>query len=823
MIGAQSAFGRGRGIGRYSNNFVAAAINAAPEREFVLYFQEDLPVDPIEGLDDFDPEVGNDRIEIRRIRSTWQGSHELASLDDIVATNPDGLDLLCLTSPFDPFPGFVPPARPVHGLKLASVIHDLIPFAMPAEYQTNPAITRRWYQTADILRRYDLLLGISEATRRDCIELLGVPEERAVNVLAATDASFHGRHRIAPDPKVLAKFGIRGPYVFCVGGLDPRKNNLGVLEAFAALPQDLRPTSHVVLTCSLGDRELAEFRRFALARGILPRVVFTNFVDDEILAQLYRQCSVFAFLSHYEGFGLPILEAMHCGAPVLAGRNSSQIEVAGEAGRLVDTRNTREIAAEIERILRSDSLRDSMAAASPIQAAKFTWEETGRRTESAFKSRLAPAAPRVLRSGLGKKPRIAVLTPLPPLRTGVAEFARPLLDDLLQHVDIDVFHDEGTRPHLDWEGSGIGVFDYRLYARRNRVLDYHATVFEMGNSGFHKYVYETAWYHRGIVAFHDIFLVGFHTWYQSLPSTPDGFLAREFAFELGLDPGQANPLLRDIAAEGELAPGFLKRRMYFLRRLISNATGCQFFHSWCRDQAISAYPDVEAISTVIPMGVEADPVRDADRRATRRRFGLPEDGTLFGSFGIMSHRKGNLENVRAFADLAKRDPSARLVFVGPDDQFGEPVRAKVKELGLADRVRVLGHQGEAEFDQLLRAMDVGLNLREAPTHGEVGGSLVRFFAAGIPVIVSDCDTFSSWPDAFTRKVPASGDFTDPLRLAMTELLDPAVRAAMGTAAMEHVRTEFARDRLADRYATFFDECRARELKRRRDQRELVAA
>src|SRR5262249_7776430 len=161
-----------------------------------------------------------------------------------------------------------------------------------------------------------LLLAISEATREDCLTMLGLPQSQVVSIGAGCDRDF-----FVADPSsspsvssrlVLEQFGINRPFVLHVGGLLERKNTRGLIEAFGRLPERLRTAYQLVLTFSSGEREFREIRELARRVGIVDSLVWTNEVSDETLRVLYQRCAAFVLPSHYEGFGLPLLEAMQC-------------------------------------------------------------------------------------------------------------------------------------------------------------------------------------------------------------------------------------------------------------------------------------------------------------------------------------------------------------------------------------------------------------------------------------------------------------------------------------------------------------------------------
>ena len=246
------------------------------------------------------------------------------------------------------------------------------------------------------LRTYDILLAISEATRLDTIRLLNVAPEKVVTIGTGGSDSTCSLTP-ANDPTDLAcieALGITCPFVFGVSATDPRKNLVGLIEAFATLPDSLQPNYQLVVTVKLNAFERDCLRAHAGQLGIGDQsLVLTGQVDDITLRALYRRAEVFIFPSYYEGFGLPIVEAMACGAAVVAGHNSSQPEAAGDAALLVDVRDPEAIAGAMARILTDRELARSMREQASAQASRFSWEAVAKRTLEAFRFCSPPPPP----------------------------------------------------------------------------------------------------------------------------------------------------------------------------------------------------------------------------------------------------------------------------------------------------------------------------------------------------------------------------------------------------------------------------------------------
>ena len=258
----------------------------------------------------------------------------------------------------------------------AIVVHDMIAFHSDARPQRRAALIEK-ATAGRAIRRAELLLPVSEWTRADLVRLFprAAGKERVVLEAAATPAG------VSDPGEVVARLGIERPFVLSVGTLEPRKNLGRLVEAWGRLPDELR-AAHTLALVGPQGWELDEVLAPVRASGDDVRV--TGFVGDDDLAALYRACRAFAYPSLYEGFGLPVLEAMLQGAPVVCSDSSSLPEVGGDAVAYVDPRDTGSIVAALERLLGDPDERARLAAAGPVRAARFSWDETARLTYEAL-------------------------------------------------------------------------------------------------------------------------------------------------------------------------------------------------------------------------------------------------------------------------------------------------------------------------------------------------------------------------------------------------------------------------------------------------------
>jgi alpha-1,3-rhamnosyl/mannosyltransferase len=224
----------------------------------------------------------------------------------------------------------------------------------------------------------DRVITVSGSTKKDVMEHLGIPEERIDVVPLGIDSVYRPVSE-EEARAVAARHGIDGPYLLFVGNVSSRKNLVRMIEAFALLPAALRE-DHIFVMAGMvtfgGEEALAAIE----ALGLNDSVKHLGFVPHGDLPALYSGASAFMFATLYEGFGLPILEAMACGTPVVASNLSAHPEVAGEAAILVDPTDTDAIAVATAKILEDESLRESLIEKGLARAGHFTWENTARRT-----------------------------------------------------------------------------------------------------------------------------------------------------------------------------------------------------------------------------------------------------------------------------------------------------------------------------------------------------------------------------------------------------------------------------------------------------------
>ncbi len=273
----------------------------------------------------------------------------------------------------------LPLARWVPGVV---TVHDLAFLHFPETYP----VAKRWYLhffTRWSVARADRVITVSEHTGRDVVASLGVPPERVVIVPNGVDATF----RRIEDERALATWRAERElperFLLYVGTLQPRKNLTTLLEAMAHLG-----SAFDWLLVVVGARGWKESGIFARLRelGLERRVRFVGYVPPEELRWWYSAATVFVYPSLYEGFGLPVLEAMACGTPVITSDGSALREVARDAAVLVDPRDPSALARAIAELASDEERRRALAMAGLVRARSYTWERTARETAAVYRA-----------------------------------------------------------------------------------------------------------------------------------------------------------------------------------------------------------------------------------------------------------------------------------------------------------------------------------------------------------------------------------------------------------------------------------------------------
>ncbi len=283
-------------------------------------------------------------------------------------------------------------------------VHD-VSFLEYPQYFTRFRAAQLKLTVRRTVERAAAILTPSEFSRGAILRHYGLDQDKVVVVHNAAGAEFRPIDRHIAQGVIERKFGVPGPFVLMVGDLQPRKNHMGLLQAFEELMRTHPQISHRLVFVGKETWYSKDLHRAVEKSGIAERVHFTGFVEDADLVQFYGACDLFVFPSFYEGFGLPILEAMACARAVVSSNTTAMPEVADGAGILFDPDSTEQMTRALRDVLVDSELRVRLERLGSQRAAAFSWERAAERTLEVY-SRVAGAK----RAGAERKLKAAVQT-----------------------------------------------------------------------------------------------------------------------------------------------------------------------------------------------------------------------------------------------------------------------------------------------------------------------------------------------------------------------------------------------------------------------------
>ena len=370
------------GIGKYNFDFLNTLFQLYPNNEYTLVYNGRDTEGSTEGM--------------RRLKSTRSRIINYLPGNDLNPINKwiqffnyrfYSSDIIHILSPFEPQSHTVILNKPV-STKTVITIYDFIPLIFRELYLSSSGAQKLYSERTKIMKYADLMLSISEATRRDAINLFNIAPEKVVNIGLAASDDYFKMDDTSFDLilEVKKRLRIDGNFILTVSNLDHRKNLLKLLRAFSSLPNYLlEEYSLVVITNSTPEyiRNNREITELMNGQG-KTKIKFLHNISNEELCSLYNCCNLFVYASLYEGGGLPVLEAMKCGAPVIASNTSSIPEYIGRTDNLFNPHDMNDIANSMENILTNDSFRHEIAEHGLGFSKNITWNNVVQRAIMAY-------------------------------------------------------------------------------------------------------------------------------------------------------------------------------------------------------------------------------------------------------------------------------------------------------------------------------------------------------------------------------------------------------------------------------------------------------
>jgi len=801
----QSLPHRDRGIGRYSMALTKALLrNAGGDDDIWVALNGEIgeTIEPVRAA--LSGLIDQQRIVVWRsipetalISSANEWRHAAAvEVRDAFLTSLKP-DVVHVSSLFEGFHDDVVTSIHASGSFLTSVsLYDLIPLAGAETYLADRRL-REWYMgRLEELKRADLVLGISQFTCREATERLQIPAARAMPVMAAVESIFRPIPMDDAEARSMrARFGVAGKFIMYTGGIDPRKNIEGLIEAYSQLPHSLRQEYQLLIVCEARFDQRRRLQALARKHGLATgELIFTGYISDEDLVALYNLCEVFVFPSLSEGFGLPALEAMACGAAVIGSDISSIPEVIGEPAALFDPQDAVSIAEKLQAVLTDESLRTRLRECGLARAQEFSWNRCAQESLAAMRQVLErrperPSPAVDMSSKAGKmKPLLAYVSPLPPERSGIADYSAELLPVLSEHYRIEAISDQ---PEVSdpWIREHVPLRSYAWFEQNaNR---YDRVLYQIGNSAAHASMPGMLEHHSGVVVLHEVFLSGL-TSHLELASKVPGYWTRSLYESHGYQALVDRKVLGDFERVLQRYPCSLP----FIRDaegvIVHTQFGKEIADGWfgrgtTRDWAV--VPPLRAIPETVL------------REQARTGLGLVDGELLVCCFGILGPFKRNLEILDAwFGSTLGSDPRCHLTFVGAahDPEYGAELERVVAEHHAEERVRITGWADLETYRAHLAAADIAVQLRGS-SRGEASGTVLDCLAYGLPTIVNAHGPMAELPPDAVVLIPdafMSGNLVAALEKVAG---DAAMRRELGFRGRDYCRRELDPRRIASLY------------------------
>lgn len=754
LQGAQSPTSWNRGIGRYATSLVSAMIRNGKQHEFHIVLNGAFP-ESIERLcDTFDGllpknniRVWNSPLPLAQIDAgnNWRFQASLILLQNFITSlNPD---IVLVSSLFEGFydnsvtwiknPSFV-------DYPTAVILYDLIPFVNRKPYLENPAFASWYLDKIEQLRSANLLLAISESSRLEGIEYLGLSPEGCINISSAPDENFKKIQISSDSEKLLRKkYGLKRSFVLYTGGIDHRKNIEGLIRSFGRLQKELRKIHQLAIVCSIQPESKEGLLQLAKEVGLADdEIVLTGYIPEDDLVALYNVCAIFVFPSFYEGFGLPILEAMRCGAPVIGSNTSSIPEVIGLDAALFDPYSDEAICKALERALTDEDFRRLLIAHGEVQVRNFSWDLSAQKAISALEG-----AARERKSdkskNAGKTPRkkLAFISPLPPEKSGISDYSALLLPELAQHYDIEVIlaqddvSDTWVRSHcplrsVDWFKANFTQFD--------RV------VYQFGNSYFHQHMFELLQEFPGVVVLHDFYLSDVLHHMEATRYLPDCFTeqllhSHQFSGLYDISKGHE---ISDVISEYPCS-----------RDVIENSIGTIVHSQSSALLAQNWYAHAVESFSVIPL-LRAPPANDT-RNEARKELGFSERDFIVCTFGMLAPSKLNHRLLVAWINSKlTRECGAHLIFVGENhpSEYGNSLLSSINHHNDKHSIQITNWVDKERYQLYLAAADLGVQLR-THSRGETSAAVLDCMSHGLATIVNANGTMADLANDTVLKMP----------------------------------------------------------------------
>lgn len=791
VLGILSPGSKNRGIGNYTISQLKSIFEKDKEnRYFLLNFYEDSNLQDILGYSD---NVSEHFFYLGKDNFLSKNNKFKGIMKNLIVNffKENEIDVFYMTSVFDG--NFPYDMEWFSDVKTCTTLYDVIPYVFKERYLANKTMYKNYMVWINNVKKMDRLLAISQSAKDDMIKYFNVDSEKINVIYAGTDNCYKSLPiSVSYRDEFKKIYDITNEFIMCTGGDDDRKNIEGLILAYSKMPKELINKYQLVIVCKLS--QASEDRYYEIARNynVRDRVILTNFVPLEHLILLYNLAHVVAFPSQYEGFGLPVVEAMACGTPVLTSNNSSLGEIAEGAAVLVDPFDVDDITRGLVEILVNSNLND-LKQKGYERVKKFTWEE------------VALSSLNVLNEFGGKikeleinSERIAFFTPLPPIQSGISDYSVDIIKKLSKSFFIDVYIDKGYTPKCELPNN-VNIYEHRHFLKNKS--NYLEVVYQMGNSEYHSYMIEYIKLYPGILVLHDYNLHGL----LHFKATKEGNLQkyREFLYE-----DYSKEVVDNYVEDFTSGKTTLRDFELPCNGTVTNYSKKVIVHS---DYSKRLLLEKDISKNVRKIHHYAKIEKLVNKGEVRQVYNIDDNELIISAFGHIHETKRIMPILKAFKKLLSKFSNISLYLVGkPSPSIEAEINQYMVAKNLDSKVTITGYTDINEFERYMDISDICLNLRY-PYNGETSGSLMRILAKGKCVLVSDIGSFSEVPDNCCIKLDSPENLSEEVEVDMIAeklemlILNPNHVSKIANNARRFAIDNLNIDSIAQQYAEFINQ------------------
>jgi len=745
-----------RGIGEVFLKILNKLIPVGEDHQFFLCVYDDYDRSALQGIDE--------KVKLltlgKEIDTSESGS-KIYTESVLQCISENEIDCFWIPNPVMPNVNFL---KKSPMCRVIITFYDLIPFIFKRIYLNSwPESIRREYlgrlKSLDSIA--DFIMPISDSTKNDLSRYLKINPTKMRTVYLGSKNGSDGCEKSQNFDSSLGK------YILYVGGFDPRKNMEKSVLAFKCLVEKYHHSDlNYFIICNCDESTKEKFYKFVQKTGLSGKIRLTGYVSDSELDHYYKNAELLFFPSLYEGFGLPVVDAMAASLPVVVSNCSSLREIAGDAGLIFDPDNIEDMAEKLHRILSDQDLRTLLSTRSLHRSQRFSWKITADEYLQVLESRPPSSIMQnMIGTAVQKSPlKIAYFSPVHPQISGISQYSKELLLELQNYADVDLFLDKGVVPEEPEIKQKFRYFCYTDFEKLMKVKNYDGILYHIGNNPLHEYIYQISLRYPGTIVLHDYVIYPF---LRHVTLDRGKFLSYLTEIYNTEPPQKRANLVRQIFKKGLNSVDALE---YPLNDRVIKAGKTVIVHSQHVRKLLKGYPQVY----VIPHGRHSVDFTEADILENKKMLHLKSKDLIISIFGFLNLNKRIDVTIRVFRRLQKTFPNIRLLLVG---ELNADLREIVKPN--MDSIDIIGYTSEDLYYRYMSVSDIVINLR-SPTMGETSGTLLDAMGFGKAVIVSNIGSYREIPDSCCWKVDVDGNEEELLYQYLRELImNPKIREVMG--------------------------------------------